>query len=270
VGLLRPNQQTGIPSPPQIPEEEVHLYYDELREAISTIRDFAVRGLFSAHAPKEIFPDVHFDLANSCRNAMVKIIDCERHDVHCTIKYFSAEKKNKSKRRAKLWTFARSHGPSGRTMKMGPSRKMAVYKSSALSSIIGCKDAKKNNWECRPNLCFSCNNLSKFDKYSDGKNNWNSFYEALVVFPLRYEAEKDGQLSEFIMGFMTFDSPIRGVFRGIPSRFEYIGEPEKYMADLRKTDVYHVGHALADAVTMGTYLSTPLPERAIMYLNGDS
>lgn len=251
------------------PKAEVRLLFDELREAISVIRDFSIKGFFSAGVPKEIFPDAHIDLANSCRNAMVKILDCERHDVHCAIKYCASVKKKTPKRKTQLWTFARSHEPSGRDMRMGPGRKIAVYKNSSFSSILGCKDTKNNIWECRPNLCFSCNNLTEHPNYADGKKKWSSFYEALLVFPLRFEDKKNGQLSDFITGFLTFDSPISGVFKNVPSRLDYMGEPEKYMTELRKTDVYHVGHAIADTITIGTVLAL-LPERAVVYIEGET
>lgn len=251
------------------PQPEGQLLFDELREAISVIRDFAIKGYFSANAPKEIFPAAYIDLANSCRNALVKILDCERHDIHCAVKYCAAEKKNITKRKTKLWTFARSHEPSGRDMRMGPGRKISVHKNSSFSSILGCKDNKNNHWECRPYLCFSCNNLTEHINYADGKKKWSSFYEALLVFPLRYEKQKDGQLSDFITGFLTFDSPLAGIFKSIPSRLDYVGEPEKYMTELRKTDVYHIGHTIADAIAMGTVLA-PLPDRATIYIEGET
>jgi len=232
-------------------EERKPLIYDELREAISEIRDFAVKGHFSAKTSYKDFPQEYRNLANACRNALVKILDCEREEVHCTIKYCASERV-KSKRNVKLWTFARSYERSGRGTIMGPGKKIVVYKNSTFASIVGCKDAKKNQWGCRRNQCFTCNDLTKWPNYADGKRNWSSYYKAVAIFPLRYESELDGELIDYIVGFLTYDSSIKNVFKDVPSRFSYIGEPESYMMELRKTDVYHIGHAIADAITLAT------------------
>ena len=248
---------------------EKPLTYDELREAISVIRDFSVKGHFSVITSHKEFPQEFRDLANSCRNALVKILDCKREDVHCTIKLCSAEK-TKSKRYAKLWTFARSYERSGRGRTLGPGKKILIYKNSTFASIVGCKDAEKNQWGCRRNQCFTCNDLIRWPNYADGKNKWKSFYKAVAVFPLRHEGELEGEDVDFIIGFLTYDSPIQHVFKDVPSRFSYIGDPESYMMELRKTDVYHVGHTIADALTMAAVLGGIIKEGDGVYIKGDN
>ncbi len=237
------------------------LVFDEIHEAISTIRDSMVRNLFSIDSSTDSV-DPYIFLANSCRNAMVKILDCNREEVHCTVKLCSKDKK-KPVRNTKLWTFARSNERKGRSLILGPTKKIAVYKNSSFSSIIGCKDSKKNNWEFRPNLCFSCNDLSRFRNYADSKKAWPSFYNSAVVFPLRYSSDSRRPWEHFL-GFLTFDSLRTDLFTDVPFRFEYFGRPDEYLTELRKTDVYHVGQALADVLTACMVLARKIKDHDIL------
>lgn len=221
-------------------------------EAISVIRDFSAKGLFSVDAPSRAFPEGYIQLANVCRNAMAELLNCDRRQIHCTIKYFAAAT-NWPKRRLKLWTFARSKEGSGRPMILGPGRMISAYQNSLFASIIGINDSK-NAWESRPRQCFSCNNLTEVPNYVDSKKNWSVYYKSSVVFPLRYTRGGE-QLTDCIFGFLTFDSLLANAFHGVPSRFDYIGRPDEYMEEFVKTKVYHVGCALADCITMGTMLA---------------
>ena len=224
------------------------LISNDLKEAISVIGDFSAKGLFSVDAPSRAFPEAYIHLATACRNAMAEVLTCDRSQIHCTIKYFAASTKDKPEYRAKLWTFARSYEGSGRPMILGPAKKISLHRNSAFASIMGIPD-KNNVWETWPHLCFSCNNLTEVPKYVDSKKNWSSFYKSSVVFPLRY-TKGAKQLTDCILGFLTFDSPLTNVFHGVPSRFDYVGRPDEYMKDFMKTDLYHVGSTLADSITM--------------------
>jgi len=258
------------PTPERVVIPEKRLYYDELREVLYVIRDHAAQGVFSVNNFDTGHIGPYVDIAASCRNAMVKILsNCTRDDVHCTIKYCT-KGRGKGGRRAQVWTFARSDEHQGRAMHLGPDMKIAVRKNSAFSSIVGCKDSKGNTWESRPHQCFSCNDLTAVTNYADSKRNWRTYYTTVVAFPLRYRRAGQGPPAESIIGFLTFDSLIKGVFGEIPSRFAYMGQPDEYLADFRKTDVYHVGYAIADAVTLATILAgQPVGEGDAIQIEGD-
>ncbi len=235
-------------------EEGPRLRYDELREAICVIRDFAAQNHFLVYDPSSGSIEPYIDMANSCRNAMVKILKCERTDVHFALKY-CAKGRGRGGRRYQLWTFARSNEHGGRSLILGPKKRIAVYKNSAFASIVGCKDSKKNVWPARPNQCFSCNDLTELPNYADSKKNWRNHYRALLAFPLRYVEDNNGESKDRVIGFLTFDSPVLGVFGDIPSRFSYMDRSEEYLTEFRRTDVYHVGYALADALALATLMA---------------
>ena len=185
----------------------------------------------------------------------------EPRSIYCTIKYCSLQERD-PKEELKVWTFARSTIEAARPQHIGPDYPRKASENSGFAALIGCND-RKNKW-MYIHRCFACNNLT-IEPYDDTKADWETWYISGLVFPLRYRKRYKGKEgihdSDYIMGFLTFDSLKPDIFLGIPSIFDYKDEPGEYEQELAKSGIYHTGGIIADTIATAIMLERRLQKK---------
>lgn len=150
-------------------------------------------------------------LADGCRNVMADILQVNATDLHCTIKVCQGEK-GLPKEEWKVYTVARS-SHSNRPTEFGLDHAHILGHNSAFASVSGAND-RKNNWRSRVYSCFLCDDLTKYETFDCSRKDWQLYYQAAVVFPLRYH--RNGDLGHTILGYLTFDTKNLEIFADMP------------------------------------------------------
>ena len=218
-------------------------------DSIHFIRRFSINDHFLGVLGRGENPTEPFeDLAEGTRDMLAKIIAVAPQSLHCTIKTLQGTEET-SKENWEVYTLARST-PCNRPAEFHPVSHL-VGKNSSFAALVGCNEPF-NIWLPYAHVCFACNNLTKHNKYSCSRKNWNRYFKSTVVFPLRYR--KVTQQRHRIVGFLTFDCNSTNVFGNIPDIFEYKDKPEEYNHRLQLSSVYHVGGMVADILATTIYL----------------
>lgn len=172
---------------------------------------------------------------------MCRLLELEANRLHCCIKLL--EKPDQ------VSTWVRSEPLDNRPPEIGADNAHEIDKNSVWAALYGRSDGA-TIWQ--PFTCFACNDLTTQSQFRCDRHNWQNFYRATLVFPLRYPADQAG--NEFLnLGFLAFDSPLPGAFRGIPNIFDFVLDPTGYRDKLEKSAIFHLGSIFAD--TLATVLS---------------
>ena len=211
-------------------------------EHAHSLRTFAhkayIRGL------KNLSPEDTISLASSERDVMAKLLGVPNQDIHCTIKLCHWPQGITDKGLCEIHTIARSE-PCERPPEYYPKKHLAKD-NSAFASLVGCDD-NKNRWT-DPFCCFLCNDLTK-ENFDCSRENWQKYFKAALVFPLRNLHYAKGQSR--IVGFLTFDSEKTSIFGRIPNIFSYRRKNKStYNTKCIYSTVVQVGGLLADTLFM--------------------
>lgn len=191
------------------------------------------------------------ELATDCRDVMADVIEAWPDSVHCTIKLCD-RRKAKNKGQVKVYTIARSRGSDTRPRQFGTEHAHLVGENSAFAALVGCND-RKNVWGPRVFKCFACNDLRDHGNYDCSRTDWDAYWRSTCVFPLRFRAP-DGD--HHVFGFLTFDSPKPGAFRGLPNIYDYHNNAhskkkgnDEFDRLLEYRSAFHIGGILADTLS---------------------
>jgi hypothetical protein len=181
-------------------------------------------------------------LVGEARKAMGTFLEIKPANLHCCIKLIEEDHRS-------VGTWARSTPHDGRPVEIVTGQSHAISENTVWSCLLGEFDGRAK-W--RPFTCFCCNDLKAAGSdFRCSRDNWQNFYASALVFPIRYPTSEDG-LEFATVGFIAFDSPNVGAFRGMPSIFDYENKPAQYREKLEDSAVFHVGSIIADA--LGSFL----------------
>lgn len=183
-------------------------------------------------------------LANSCRNVMADLLQARPEELHCTIKLCDGHE-NAPKREWQVYTIARST-PCSRPAHFGRSKAHLVGHNSSFAAVSGTED-RKYKWEPYVASCFLCNDLKGYQQYDCSRDNWQAYFRAAAVFPMRYR--RAGDEEHTIIGYLTFDTLKSDLFYRAPCIFDYLKRMDEYEKELSFLSLYHVGGTLADTLT---------------------
>jgi len=170
------------------------------------------------------------------------LLDLDRHQLQCSIKLFTPDKT--------IFTFARSTPYDDRPLDdQGPHSQ--ITDGTPWCALLGQSDGV-TSW--RRQVCFACNDL--LSAHARGlfvckRNNWMSLYKSAIVFPICYRA--DGNPREAaVIGFLSFDSPLKDAFYGVPDIFSYREHQQRpeYHERLHQVATFHLGAIMADTLSM--------------------
>jgi len=184
-------------------------------------------------------------LADGCRDVMADVLQVNATDLHCTIKVCQG-KDVLPKEEWMVYTIARS-SHSNRPTEFGQDYAHLLGHNSAFAAVSGAND-RKNNWSTRIYSCFLCDDLKKYETFDCSRENWQLYYQATAVFPLRYR--KNGDLGHTILGYLTFDTKNLEIFAGLPCIFKMNDQVEAYEKAISFLSMYHVGGIMADTLAM--------------------
>lgn len=209
-------------------------------------------------------------LTNSAR-MMAELCEVERNKMHCCIKLLEKVAPNQQKpgppqhggkRRKKeqpsekpeplrVTTWVRSEPFDQRGKDIGADNAVRICTNSVWCCLQD-RDDGKTRWSGF--TAFSCNDLQREShRWQCERANWADFYKACVVFPIRLPLSRHQYLN---IGFLAFDSPQAGAFRGVPNIYDHLQDPTGYKEKLDKSAVFHLGGLLADtiAAVLGPYI----------------
>lgn len=194
------------------------------------------------------------DICTSCRDLMANMLELKPNELHCCLKLVAPQANPADEGRVATW--ARSNPFDDRPVEQGDENAHAISKNSVWSALYGKSDGT-THW--RPFSCFGCNDLHKHaDLFVCDRKDWQRYYRSTLVFPLRYAKNK--QATEFKnIGFIAFDSPLAGVFLGIPDIFEHREKLTQFQDKLEDCTIFHMGAIFAD--TLSTFLRRIYQER---------
>lgn len=183
-------------------------------------------------------------VASGCADLMRDYLELEKDHFHCCLKVLRPGENTML-----VSTWARSENALGRE---DIDDVHPVNENSVWSALLGCNDGAYN-W-ANPHLCFSCGNLQEEgDNFRNSRSNWREFYNATLVFPLRY-VQYTGEGKKFVnIGFLAFDTTRTDGFGKMPNIFEFRGKSgslAEYYNLLSKQTVFQLGAILADCMSM--------------------
>ncbi len=190
-----------------------------------------------------------FEISTHCRSVIGNLLELSPHRLHCCIKMMVDDNR--------VATWVRSDPIDGRPVEKGDTNAHEVSKNSVWAALLGRSDGRAT-WQ--PFNCFCCNDLfaHPVDFICD-RRNWQNYYRSALVFPVRYAKNTEG--TELVnLGFIAFDSPTQGVFRGLPDIFNYQSNIAEYQERLQQSAIFHLGAILADS--LGTFLGTAYARRS--------
>jgi len=189
------------------------------------------------------------NIVTYCNNLMRDLLELNDNELHCCLKVLVHE--NSKDDRVETWV--RSEPSDGRPDDDDLSSPYLVCRNSVWSALLG-KDDGQFRW-IHPFDCFSCDNLPiNFNIFQNTRNNWEEYYQATIVFPLRYiKHTETGKKSYATIGFLAFDSPHKKIFMNSPDIFmchQKEGGWSEYHDLLYKTPSFHLGAIMADTLSM--------------------
>jgi hypothetical protein len=119
-----------------------------------------------------------------------------------------------------------------------------VNKNTVWASLLGTTDG---NLEWRQHRAFGCNDLTGHTgQFKCTRPDWAKYYKSTLAVPIRFPT--NAQRNEYdIIGFLTFDSPLKGVFYKIPNIFDYLDQsPAEYGEHLESSIAFQAAATLAD------------------------
>lgn len=218
-----------------------------------TLKRFHVEVLHQIRNIAVSVPDLKTDLekpstiaqvvCTECRKLMGTLLELPEGHLHCCIKVFVETEGSGSDLVA---TWVRSEPLDDRPSETGRDNAHRVRKNTVWASILGENDGSRQ-W--RPHRAFACNDLgSHHGQFKCTRKEWQHYYRSSVAFPIRFPIDPCNNQYK-VLGFLTFDSPIAGVFRKIPDIFEYFDKgPAQYAQDLDASLTFHMGGILADSL----------------------
>lgn len=216
-------------------------------EAAHAVRTFAINRDQISDNPETYL--ALEGLANGYRNVFADILEVHSsEDIHCTIKLCASEQ-NVPKEDWEVYTIARST-PCYRPSEFGIKSAHKIGHNSDFAALCGAED-RKNKWYPNVYSCFICNDLRSHANYDCSRDDWNSFYTATAVFPIRYRHPKDKLHN--IIGFLTFDTLDSSLFGDLPCIFHEGGNKLNYERALNFTSVFHLGGILSDVLALSFY-----------------
>lgn len=203
---------------------------------------------------REAATHLALEICSECRRTMCLLLELKPNDLHCCIKILTTNNNDPDEDRVATWV--RSEPLDGRPVEAGDANAHLVTRNSVWSALLYRNDGK-TQWG-RPFTCFCCNDLTKHaGLFQCDRENWGQYYQSALVFAVRYPKNLQGNEYAHI-GFLTFDSVKKDVFRGLPDIFDHRDNPTHYRQLLEGTSVFHVGSIIAD--TLATFLR-PIYER---------
>lgn len=187
-------------------------------------------------------------LCNRFHDAMATLLELKPNQIHCCIKLIAP--KDSSEEEDKIGTWMRSEPFDGRPTEWNPERDFhAITKNTVWCAMYGVSDGT-TIW--KPSNCFACNDLVKHGNlFKCDRDNWQSFYRSTLVFPINHV--KNAEATEFDrLGFLAFDSPEVGMFRGVPDIFDHRDRLPAYWDKMNESSAFHLGAVFADL--LGTAL----------------
>lgn len=186
-------------------------------------------------------------VCTECRQLIGNLLELPSNHLHSCIKVFV---ETEGRRSDLVATWVRSDPFDDRPALIGATDAQPVRKNTVWAALLGEHDGNRT-W--RPHRAFGCNDLGQYEgEFRCSRKGWKDYYRSTLAVPIRFP--KDPQRCEYeVLGFLTFDSPMAGVFRKIPNIFEYTRQsPAQYSEDLESSMVFHAVGILAD--TLGTLL----------------
>ena len=181
-------------------------------------------------------------LCTELKKQMSKLVDAPPNGMHCCIKTLGKD--------GLIATLSRSTPYDRRPNEMGMSNAKPASYSSVWCSLMEQSDGI-THWQAMD--CFACDDLPAADTkglFHCERQNWKQWYRSALVFPLRYQSNVHDN-EYVVMGFLAFDSPKVGGFRGLPSVFDYTS-PDKqadYHDALRMTAPFQLGAIFAHTLS---------------------
>lgn len=215
-------------------------------EAIHAIRAFALSR--DSIPDNELTYSALEGLANGCTKVVADVLEAQDKDIHCTIK-LCGDGHNLPKEEWPVYTIARSV-PCERPAEFGFGSAHLIGHNSDFAVLCGSND-RKNTWFPQVFSCFICNDLVSHQNYDCSRENWQSYYQASAVFPLRYR--RPAAQRHHIIGFLTFDTMDAQLFSDAPCIFHNRDNKIEYERDLTFYSFYHLGGMLADTLACTFY-----------------
>lgn len=215
-------------------------------EAIHAIRTFALNR--ESIQDNELTYSALEGLANGCSKVFADVLEAQTKDIHCTIK-LCGNGQDLPKEEWQVYTIARSV-PCERPAEFGIESAHLIGHNSDFATLCGAND-RKNTWYPNVFSCFICNDLASHTNYDCSRVNWQSYYQATAVFPLRYR--RPAAKLHHVIGFLTFDTLDTSLFSEVPCIFHNRDKKFEYERNLSFSSVYHLGGILADTLACTFY-----------------
>lgn len=218
------------------------------------MRDFARRvaregGAFTELEDVGGLAEMAGQICTESRVLLGELLGLPAPFLHCCFKAILRPDPRDGEERVATWV--RSEPVDSRPLEIGPDNAHLVSRNSAWACLRGQSDGR-TIWPTFD--CFSCNDLvaAGADFVCD-RHNWQDFYRSTAVFPVRYPVGLHGR-DRRVLGFIAFDSPKAGAFRGMPNVFEFKNDPTGHREALERSPIFHVGAVIADtaAAILGT------------------
>lgn len=195
----------------------------------------------------QVAANLAFQICTECRKTLGGLLELRDNDLHCCIKLL--EKANGTNGdEDKVSTWVRSEPFDDRPAEQTLSDAHLIKTNSVWSAFYGRFDGR---YHWRQTHCFACNDLTKHEEFQCDRINWQRYYKSTLAFPIRYPIDSQGVEFDYI-GFLAFDSPKVGAFRGLPDIFDYRDRPTEYRDSLEASTAFHIGAMFADI--LGTFL----------------
>lgn len=192
-------------------------------------------------------------VCTECRKLLGTFLEIKDNRLHCCIKLLELDRLDGHEDKVSTWV--RSEPMDDRPAEQGIGNAHLIRTNSVWSAFYGRSDGK-TQW--RQMNCFACNDLTAHPEFVCDRQDWAQYYRSTLVFPIRYPIDAQATTYDYI-GFLAFDSPDTGSFRGLPDIFEYKDRPADYREKLEESTAFHVGALLADV--LGTFLRPAFENR---------
>jgi len=193
-------------------------------------------------------------LCTEFRKSMGSLLMLGENDLHCCLKMLTPPQLPATVPNVITW--ARSSPFDDREVRKP--HPMSKETSSVYAALTGGYDGI-TQWRKFP--CFSASSLrNSFDKFKCSRQDWSTYYQSVMVFPIRYVRNPDTNDYDTI-GYIAFDSIKKDAFSGLPNIFQYCDNPTEYQNRLLECSAFHLGAIFADSLSAflhGIYNSASL------------
>lgn len=181
----------------------------------------------------------------ACNGVMARILELEATQLHCSLKLLLPDGDA-----VETWARSTIESEGRKTSRDGA---FLISKNTVWCALMGEDDTMVDwtRWIGRM-PCFACNDLTLHRSlYQNSRNDWETLYKAVFVFPLRYENTDTD--SYHTIGFLAFDSLQVNAFRGAPDVYDFRERADNGRYEhILTTEIsaFHAGAIMADTLSM--------------------